>query len=136
MDQGFFVGDVISRACVAALALLLFGLSMAITSVRLRTKVLVGAPADPTSLLAKLVRAQGNTAEYAAILALLMLAQRAGPNPSWVTALMLLAVGARVLFAIGMVTCESLAKPNVVRGLGAGGTYVAGIGLALALLRG
>lgn len=135
MDQGFLTGDAIGRSCVAALALLLFGLSMAITCVRLRMNVLVGSPADPASLLTKLVRTQGNTAEYAAILALLMLAQGAGPKPGWVTALMLLAVGARVLFAIGMLTCESLAKPNIVRGLGAGGTYVAGIGLALALLR-
>lgn len=136
MDIGFTAADAVSRGCVATLALLLFGLSAAVTATRLRTRMLVGAPADPSSLLAKLVRAQGNTAEYAGLLCVLILAAGAQPRPGWVTALMLLAVASRVVFAIGMLTCESLARLNIVRGVGAAGTYVAGFGLAAALLVG
>lgn len=132
--DGFLAGDGVSRICVAALALLLFGLSVAVTAVRLRTRVLVGVPDDPTSLLKKLVRTQGNCAEYTALLALLILALGSAPRPAWVTALMILAVAARALFALGMLTSRTLARPNVVRALGASGTYVAGIGLALALV--
>lgn len=126
--------EALPRACVAALALLLFLLSLSITCVRLRMKTLTGMPDDPSHLLTKLVRAQGNTAEYAAMLAVLILAQGTAQRAPWVSGMMVLAVVARVLFAAGMLTCVSLARPNIIRATGACGTYVAGIGLALALL--
>lgn len=126
--------DTLPKACVAALALLLFLLSVSVTVVRLRTKMLAGAPDDPTRLLTKLVRAQGNTAEYAAMLAVLIVMHGTAPRPAWVSAIMLLAVVARVLFAAGMLLSPSLARFNIIRAVGACGTYVAGIALALGLV--
>ncbi|MFG1374161.1 MAPEG family protein [Xanthobacter oligotrophicus] len=126
--------DTLPKGCVAALALLLFLLSVSITVVRLRTKMLAGAPDDPTRLLAKLVRAQGNTAEYAAMLAVLIVMHGAAPRPAWVSTMMALAVAARVVFAAGMLLSPSLARFNIIRAVGACGTYVAGIALALALV--
>lgn len=128
--------DNLPKACVAALALLLFLLSVSITIVRLRTKTLTGAPDDPSRLLTKLVRAQGNTAEYAAMLAVLIVMHGAAPRPAWVSAMMVLAVAARLAFAAGMMLSPSLARFNIIRAVGAFGTYVAGVALALALVVG
>lgn len=129
-----FTLDLLPKACIAALALLLFLLSLSVTVARLRTKRLVGVPDDPGSLLLKLARAQGNTAEYAPMLCLLILLQGSASRPGWVSAMMVLAVVARLLFVAGMLASPSLARPNAVRGIGAGGTYLAGIGLILALM--
>lgn len=126
--------DFAARICVAVLALLFFGLSAAITAVRIRERVLYGAPDDPTRLLTKLIRAQGNTAEYVGLISLLILWAGTRSAPGWVVGMMILAVIARVLFAVGMLISPSLAQPNAVRALGAGGTYVAGVGLSLAML--
>jgi len=128
--------DALPRSCVAALALLLFFLSVSVTIVRLRTKTLTGAPDDPACLLAKLVRAQGNTAEYCAMLAVLILLQAGPQRPGWVSAMMVLAVASRVIFVVGMLLSPSLARLNIIRAIGACGTYVAGIALALGLVVG
>jgi uncharacterized membrane protein YecN with MAPEG domain len=127
--------DLVPKFCVAVLTLLFFGLSLAITFVRLRTKTLFfGAPADPTSVLTKLVRAHGNTAEYVGLLALLILSLGVPPRPHWVTGLMLLAVAARLLFVYAMLRCGSLEVFDPLRAVAVTGTYVAGLGLGAALL--
>lgn len=122
------------RICVALLTLLFFGLSLAITLTRLRTKTLFGTPADPTSLLTKLVRAHGNTAEYAGLLALLILSLGAEPRSVLVTGLMVLALAARLLFVFAMLRCRSLEIFDPVRAVAVTGTYVAGLGLGMALM--
>lgn len=126
----------VARGCVFALTVLFFGLSLAITVTRLRTRTLYGVPDDPARFLTKLVRAHGNTAEYVGVLALLILALGTAPRSEWVQGLMVLAVVARLVFAVAMLTCSSLAIFDPVRALAVTGTYVAGFGLGIALLIG
>lgn len=127
--------DLVPKICVAVLTLLFFGLSLAITFVRLRTKTLFfGAPADPASLLTKLVRAHGNTAEYVGLLALLILSLGFEARPLWMTGLMVLAVVARLLFVYAMLRCRSLEVFDPLRAVAVTGTYVAGLSLGAALL--
>jgi hypothetical protein len=59
--------------CAALLGVLLFGLGFATSLTRGRTQIVIGAPDDPTHALHKMVRAHGNTAEYAPMLAVLFL---------------------------------------------------------------
>jgi uncharacterized protein len=58
----------IALACTAALGLLLFALGLSISILRSRVGVLSGYAPEPDQLLTKLVRAHGNTAEYAPFL--------------------------------------------------------------------
>ena len=55
------------------LALLLFALSFAVSMTRLRTQRGFGNDPDPSAWLTKIVRAQGNAAEYNPILIALIL---------------------------------------------------------------
>ena len=99
-------------------------------------KALSGSSQDPANLLYKLVRAHGNTAEYAPFLAILFLylgTRNPAPSTVW---LMIAATACRVLLAISIVAWPTMAKPNVARFVGALGTYAPGIALCLALLRG
>ncbi|HEY9101875.1 MAPEG family protein [Chitinimonas sp.] len=123
----------LSLLCAAALGFLLFSLSAAITIVRLRRQVLVGCNGDPQDRLTKLVRAQGNTAEYAPLLALFMLLLGTQSPGTWVSGLMVLATASRYLFVLGMLISPTIARPNLVRAAGACGTYVAGFGLTMAV---
>ena len=124
----------IALACTALLGLLLFGLGFAISGVRFREKRLVGHSAEPGDLLHKLVRAHGNTAEYAPLLAVLFLylgMQQPGP---WTLGLMVAATVCRVLLVVGLVAWPRLDRPNPLRFVGAIGTYFAGAGLCVPLL--
>lgn len=125
----------IALACVAILGLLLFGLGLLVSRLRLRERTTSGCAEDPTDLLHKLIRAHGNTAEYAPFLAVLFLFLGAR-SPSTVTvSLMVVATVCRCLLVVGLVAFPTMAKPNPLRFVGAIGTYGAGIGLCLALLR-
>lgn len=119
----------------ALLGILLFGLSVAITVVRLRRGVLTSTPDDPRDLLTKLVRTQANTAEYVPFLALAMIVAGIGAPAWWVQAAMWLAVASRYLFAVGMLVPARLDRFNLVHAMGAGGTYIAGFALCMAMLR-
>ena len=125
----------VALACVAALGLLLFGLGLAVSLARLRSRRLSGAPDDPGDPLARLVRAHGNTAEYAPFLAVLMLYLGTTAAPPWVGWTMIAATVCRWLFVIGMLAWPTMARPNPVRFTGALGTYVAGLMLCLAVVR-
>ena len=121
--------------CIGLLSLLIFGLGIAISATRNNTKKSVGYPDDPTALLHKLCRAHGNASEYVPILCILMFLIAAPGEPAaWVLAMMVIATVSRYLHAIGMVAMPTLGRPNLVRVIGAGGTYVAGIALTVALL--
>jgi uncharacterized membrane protein YecN with MAPEG domain len=121
--------------CIGLLSLLLFGLGIAISATRNQTRKSVGYPDDPTATLHKLCRAHANAAEYIPILCILMFLLAAPGEPApWVLAIMVLATASRYLHAIGMVGMPTLARPNLFRVVGAGGTYVAGVTLTVALL--
>ncbi len=127
--------NVVALWCVAALALLLFGLGMAVSGWRFRDQRLYGFDPDPGDMLYKLVRAHGNTAEYAPLLAILILFLGAHDPSPWVVGVMAAATVSRYLLVLGIVAFPTVAKPNVLRFIGAAGTYSCGILLAMALLR-
>lgn len=126
----------IALACVAVLAALLFGLGLLVSGARLRSGVLVGASTDPDARLNRLIRAHGNTAEYAAMLAVLFLVTGARAPGALALSLIVLATLSRVLFAVGMLTARTLTRPNPVRFVGALGTYLCGLGLVAVLVLG
>ncbi len=126
---------VISLICVALLGILLFGLGFAVSLTRGRTGTASGSSGDPTDTLHKLVRAHGNTSEYAGMLAVLMLVVGSREPSTWGVASMVGATASRYLLAAGIILSPTLEKPHPLRFLGALGTYVFGLGLCGSLLR-
>lgn len=120
--------------CIGLLGLLVFGLGLAVSMTRGSSRTNFGYTPDPTDRLYKLVRAHGNAAEYAAMLAVLMLflAGRApGPFITWTC---VAATIARYLHAAGMILSPTLDRPYPLRFVGALVTYVAGLVLAVAVV--
>lgn len=126
----------VATPCIAVLGLLLFGGGLWVSLQRLRFKRLLGHADDPAHPLTKAVRAHGNTAEYAAFMALLiyLLGQRGGGDAvAW---LMIGGTASRLAFFAGMVFSPNLSRPHPVRFAGALGTYAFGLAMAVALWRG
>ena len=126
----------VALTCIALLGLLLIGLGNAVSFTRRNTKTIIGNSPDPTDRLHKLVRAHGNTAEYAPMLAVLMLALALREPAAWVLWCMGLATLSRYVIALGLVAGPSLAKANPLRFVGALVTYWTGFALCAALLLG
>jgi len=121
--------------CIGLLALLVFGLGLAISFTRGTTRKNFGYSDDPADRLHKLCRAHANAAEYVPILCILMFLLAAPGEPArWVLVMMIIATVSRYLHAAGMIFPATLGRPNLLRVIGAGGTYVTGITLAVALL--
>lgn len=120
--------------CIALLALLVFGLGLAISFTRGTTRKNFGYSDDPADRLHKLCRAHANAAEYVPILGLLMFVVATRSEPAaWVLWTMMLATASRYVHAVGMVAPRTLDRPNALRVLGAAGTYACGIALTAAL---
>ena len=119
--------------CIALLGLLVFGLGFAVSMTRGRTNVVIGNAPDPTDFLHKLVRAHGNAAEYAPMLAVLMLVIGGRGVESWVVWCMILVTASRYLHAGGMLMSPTLEKPHALRFVGALGTYLGGLALVAAV---
>lgn len=119
--------------CTALLGLLVFGLGFGVSAVRGQTRTNIGYTADPTDRLYKLVRAHGNAAEYAPMMAILILAVGAREPSTWMLWTFVLATAFRYLHAAGMIISPSLDRPQPLRFAGALGTYVTGLALAIAL---
>src|SRR5438552_8785757 len=122
--------------CTAALGLLLFTLGLAISTLRFRAGRLSGYAASPDDLLAKLVRAHDNTAEYVSFLAVLFLYLGSHNPPQWQVWCFVGATVCRVLLAIGLLAWPTMPKPNPARFVGAIGTYLFGGALCVGLLNG
>ncbi|HXE73230.1 MAG TPA: MAPEG family protein [Candidatus Nitrosotenuis sp.] len=120
--------------CIGVLGFLVVGLGWGVSMLRLRRRIGIGAPDDPEDPFFKLVRAHANAAEYAPMLAVLMLVAGTPEPPAWVAMSMVCATAARLLHALGMVRSPSLARPHPLRFVGAAGTYLFGALLALAVL--
>lgn len=127
--------NAIALACAAILGLLLFGLGMAVSGARFRAATGSGCLEDSTNTLHKLVRAHGNTAEYAPFLAVLFLYHGAHSPSATTLALIIAATVSRCLLVIGLVAWPSMSKPNPARFIGATGTYACGLALCVALVR-
>ena len=124
----------IAIICSSLLAALVFGLGANVT----RNRVITGKaggdqqPRDPASKLLIAVRAHGNAAEYIPVLVVLFLLV-GYRSPAWVAIpLIIAATAARLLHAYGMLSTVSLATPGKSREVGAVGTYLTGIALAVA----
>jgi uncharacterized membrane protein YecN with MAPEG domain len=91
-------------------------------------------PTDPTSRLLIAVRAHGNAAEYVPTLIVLFLLVGAR-SPGWVAVPLIVgATAARLIHAVGMLTATNWEDQTRPRLIGAAGTYLFGLALALAAL--
>jgi uncharacterized protein len=123
----------IAMQCVGILAMLLFGLGLAVSGARGKFNVGIGTTPDPDHPLNRLVRAHGNTTEYAPFLAILFLIHGLQQPSNLITGLMIAATAFRVIFVFGFLTAATLTRPSVFRFIGALGTYVTGLWLACLL---
>ena len=119
--------------CTVLLGLLLFGLGLGVSLTRGSTKTNFGYTPDPTDRLYKMIRAHGNTSEYAPMLAVLMLLV-GSRNPSlWALWVMGIATVSRYLLVAGLLLSPTLDKPHPLRFAGALGTYLCGVALCVAV---
>ncbi|MDQ4054447.1 MAG: MAPEG family protein [Actinomycetota bacterium] len=88
-------------------------------------------PSDPADRMLIAIRAHGNAAEYVPTLIVLIIVCAALTDGWWLDTLCLVALGARVLHAVGMLTSSTLASHGPLRDIGALGTYVSGIALGV-----
>ena len=120
--------------CTAILAAMLFALGFNVSRVRGVTGKAGGSqfPDDPASALLKAIRAHGNAAEYVPTLIVLFLLVGARSPAAAAIPLIAGATIARLVHAYGLLTSPNLAAPTTSRLVGAVGTYLFGIGLAVA----
>lgn len=121
--------------CIGLLALPIFVLGFAVSMFR-DYDHMIGTPTDPTHRLHKVIRAHGNTAEYAPMLAILIYVAALQNPATWVLWMMWIAVAGRYIIIIGLIGFASLLKPNLFRMAGATTTYISGAALAIAVLLG
>ncbi len=119
--------------CTCALALLLFGLSLLISLLRLQRGQGLGVPEEPGDLLHRASVAQSNTVQYAPMLAILMLTLQTYGAPAWTIWLSVLAVIGRYLYATAMLTAADIRKPTFLKITGMTLTYLTGFLMAGAL---
>jgi uncharacterized membrane protein YecN with MAPEG domain len=118
--------------CVALLGMLLFLLGANVTRHRaLRGDTGNQMPTDPADRMFIAQRAHGNAAEYVPTLCVLLLVCGTLSDGWWVDVLAVAAVVARLSHAVGMLTSRTLATHGPLRDIGALGTYVTGIALAV-----
>jgi uncharacterized membrane protein YecN with MAPEG domain len=120
--------------CTAILTAMVFLLGFNVSRVRGATAKAGGSPmpTDPASPLLIAIRAHGNATEY--VPALIVLFLLVGFRAPAVVAVPLI-IGAtlvRLLHAYGMLTAGSMARQSPGRVIGAVGTYVFGVALAVA----
>src|SRR5260221_11168050 len=113
----------VAIVCTALLGLLLFVLGLNVSRSRGAGKAgdYPTTSADPFFMA---IRAHGNTAEYAPMLAVLILIAGERNPAAWVTIVMMIAVASRYLIAIGILSSSDLGVPNTLRFVGAVGTYL------------
>ena len=124
----------IAAFCAGLLGLLVFGLGIAVSATRGSTQKIHGYNPDPADRLYKLVRAHGNAAEYAPMMAILILYLGSRNPGTWLVWTFVAATISRYLHALGMILCRTLDRPDPLRFVGALGTYVTGVMLAVAAL--
>ena len=119
--------------CTAILAAMLLALGINVTRLRAVTGKTGGSQftTDPASGLFKAIRAHGNAAEYVPALIVLFLLVGARSPAAVAIPLIAGATVARLVHAYGLLSSPSLAAPTTSRLIGALGTYLFGIGLAV-----
>lgn len=122
-----------SIVCIGLLGLLLFGLGLGVSAQRGRSSTNFGYKDDPADPLYRWVRAHGNTAEFAPMLAVLFFVVGWRGSSPWINGVIAFATLCRYLIAVGIVA-RTLERPNPLRFIGALGTYVSGLILSLYVL--
>lgn len=118
--------------CVALLGSMLFLLGANVTRHRaIRGDTGNQMPTDPADKMFIAQRAHGNAAEYVPTLCVLILVSGILSDGWWVDVLAVAAVLVRMSHAVGMLTAKTLAAHGPLRDMGALGTYLTGIALAL-----
>lgn len=123
----------IAILCSTFLVLLQVGLALAVSGMRWKYKLSVGAPEDPDHPLSRVRTAFTNCAEWHPTLIALLLLSQMGGAPSWSVWLSPLVVATRYCLVVGLVTF-SVKRPNLARFLGALGTYLSALILCVMLL--
>jgi uncharacterized membrane protein YecN with MAPEG domain len=118
--------------CTALLGVLLFALGLNVSLVRGRTQTGTGYSNEGADPLHKAVRAHGNTAEFAAMLAVLMLYLGTTEPAMWVIWAMAITTACRYLIVAGIFLSPTLDNAHPLRFVGALGTYLGGVVLSVA----
>jgi uncharacterized membrane protein YecN with MAPEG domain len=121
--------------CSGVLVILYFVLAFNVSRLRGQTQTGIGAGTDPSGPLNKAVRAHGNAAEYVPIFLALFLYFSLSAPAGWIPWVVVIVTVSRVLHAAGMLMTRTFSgPPHPLRGIGAGGTYLGGLALGVALL--
>jgi uncharacterized membrane protein YecN with MAPEG domain len=124
----------VAIVCTSLLAIMLFALGANVSRVRATAGDAGQFPVDPRQPLLKAIRAHGNAAEYVPTLALLMLLG-ADRSPSTLLSMTcIVATTARFTHAWALLRTRTLAQNTAARTIGAAGTYLSGIVLAVLVL--
>lgn len=118
--------------CIALLGLLVFVLGWNVSRIRRAMNIGIGYPPDPTHALHKACRAHANAAEFAPMMAILMLVIASGQPATWMLWVFVAATVSRVLHAVGMLVSPTLTAAHPLRVAGAAGTYITGLVLVVA----
>ena len=122
----------VTVTCIALMGILLFVLGANVTRHRAQRGATGNQmPTDPADRMLIAQRAHGNAAEYVPTLIVLLLVCDALSDGWWVPALAVVAVAARYVHALGLLTSKTLATHGPLRDLGASGTYLVGIALGV-----
>jgi len=113
------------------LGVLYFALSFGVSLTRAKQERGFGHDQDATAWLSKIVRAQGNAAEYIPIFILLIFIAGNEGASDWADQTYIAATASRYFHAIGMLTSKDLNKPNPFRFIGSLGTYLSGFALCV-----
>ncbi|KZN43287.1 MAPEG family protein [Pseudoalteromonas luteoviolacea] len=129
---------VVAYLCIALLGLLLTLGGFYVSLIRGKTNVVGGVPKPLDDKLHKAIRAHGNACEYNVFIALTFYILSQHQPPTWLLICMIWLTIARYAHFFGLLFCETMAKPNLLRFFGAGSTFVAGslmcISLAMVIL--
>lgn len=119
--------------CIALLAVLLFVLGWNVSRLR-GTRGDTGEqfPTAPDDSLFVAIRAHGNATEYVPTLAVLILVVGSRDPALWMLVVAAVAVLSRYLHAVGVLVAGDMGKENLLRLVGAVGTILSGVALAVA----
>lgn len=123
----------IALVCTGILAAMLFLLGLNVSIMR-GVQARKGGPqfpTDPTDRLYIAIRAHGNASEYVPTLIVLFLLVALRQPGWWASALIVAGTAARLVHAAGLLGTRTMATPSPGRLVGAMGTYVVGVALAV-----
>ncbi|RNL66460.1 MAPEG family protein [Zhongshania marina] len=125
----------IALLCIGLLGALCIVLGIAVSLNRMKQKQGSGCPSDPKDTLHKYIRAHANTIEFAPVLMVLMYILSQSQMASWVLWSIVLVTLSRFVLVAGLIFPRTMARPNPLRQIGAGGTYIFGLALCIAVLK-